>query len=210
MVKGPDGFWCTADGKKIELTMVVMSGYTDWVLAAEEVARQLTAFGLSTIVKLTPGELYGPVLAAGEFDFAIEFTIFAKYHPVQGFDRIYKGWLGQRAGVDPKGKGPAGEDLDKLVDELMVTFDPAKQVEIIDKLVWATNKHLPVIEFVEKNAQFFIADGIRATGWPEHQRCPVRPDVWIAGDEMRNMFGWNWRLAHLKWMIEGLLTPVGQ
>ena len=211
MFRGADGFWNTADGEKLELMVAVRPDYTDWVLAADEIARQLTDFGIRATVELVPPPLYAPTLLAGDFDLAISFSVFARFHPVQGFERFFAegGWIRRITGFDPAGKGPGGEDLDALVRELWVTFDPAKQVEIIDKLAWAVNEHLPVIEFLEKYAQFFVLDGVRVTGWPEHHPCPVLPHTWIPGEEMNNLFGWHWRLAHLKWMLEGTLRPVG-
>ncbi|MBU4376000.1 MAG: hypothetical protein KKD29_00815, partial [Candidatus Omnitrophica bacterium] len=85
-------------------------------------------------------------------------------------------------------------NLEKLQEALFVTTNPAEQRKIIEKLAWATNEYLPVISLVEKNSQFFVYDGGRVIGWPY-------------GEELQNKFGFNWRVASLKWMTEGILTP---
>ena len=199
MTKGPDGFWVSPEGKPLEFEIIGRAGYTDWVIAAEEIARQLTDFGIKTTPKVIPGEVFGPTLVAQDYDMTIEFGVFAKLHPVQGFKRLYmpEEWIAKISGFDPKVTGRAGEtvDLSKLVEELMVTPDPAKQKEIVAELAWCTNEYLPVIEFLEKNAQFFVCDGVRVTGWPY-------------GDELMNKFGWNWRVGSVKWLFDGTLKPV--
>ena len=210
MVKGADGFWMTKDGKKLEFTLIARQGYSDWIVAAQEISQELTSFGIKTNVRIVPGQLYGSTLADGKYDMAIEFSVFAKFHPVQGYDRLYSptGWIARITGFDSKGKGPNGEDLDKLVQELYVTKGHAAQEAIIEKLAKATNENLPVIPYLEKRSQFFLLDGVRVTGWPEYTKSSTEPNVWLPGKEMLNKFGYDWRWATVKWMAEGILKPV--
>jgi peptide/nickel transport system substrate-binding protein len=199
LAKGPDGFWATPDGKTLEFEITSRPDYTDWVVAAEEIARQLTEFGIKTGVRLIEPAIFGPTLAGRDFDMVIEFGVFAKFHPVQGYKRLYDptDWIAQISGFDPKVVGPEGEiiDLNELQDKLWTIIDPDEQKAIVELLAWATNEYLPMVEFLEKNAQFFVCDGVRVTGWPY-------------GPELENKFGFNWRLGSLKWMIEGVLVPV--
>ena len=198
LVKGADGFWASADGTPLEFEVVAREGYSDWVLAAEEIARQLTDFGIKAKVRIVQGALYADTLRSGDYDMSIAFGVFAKFHPAQGYTRIYKdGFIASISGFDPVVVGREGEtvNLADLADQLMVTTDTAEQKKIIEELAWATNEYLPIIEFLEKNAQFFVCDGVRVTGWP-------------FGDDMQNKFAFNWRFAVVKWMADGILKPA--
>lgn len=209
MVKGSDGFWMTKDGKKLDFGLIARQGYSDWIVAAQEISQELTSFGIKTSVRIVPGQLYGSTLIGGDYDMAIAFGSFAKFHPVQAYDRLYStGFIARISGFDPKGKGPNGEDLDKLVQELYVTNDRAEQKALIEKLAKATNEYLPVIEYVEKRSQFFLLDGVRVTGWPAYTKSATQPNVWLPGKEMLNQFGYDWRWASLNWMANGILKPV--
>lgn len=210
MYRGNDGLWRTSDGKVLQFEIVARQGYTDWVIAADVISKQLTNFGIQTNVRIVEGAIFGNVLRSGDFDMTIEFGVFEKFHPVQGFDRLYSpsGWIAVITGVDPKGKGPNGEDLDKLVEALYVAEDKSQQKELVQKLALATNEELPVIEFLEKQAQFFVLDGVRVTGWPEYTKSPDDPYVWLPGLEMLDKFGYDWRQASVQWMVEGKLKPV--
>lgn len=191
------GFWTTNNGKELKFE-ITSNPNTDWVLAAEEMSRQLTVFGLKTNVRIIEGTLYGPTLGAREYEMAIEVAISAKLHPVQAYLNFYKtnGRIGNITGFDFNVMDVEGNNinLEKLQEALFVTTDPAEQRKIIEKLAWATNEYLPVISLVEKNSQFFVYDGGRVSGWPY-------------GEELQNKFGFNWRVASLKWMAEGILTP---
>lgn len=197
--KNADGFWCNDKGEKIELEVTAREGYTDWVIAAEEIARELTDFGIVSNVRIVQGEIFGETLASGKYDMSIEFSVFAKRHPLEGFKRLYipGEWIEKCSKLDKVVKGPNGEDMNltDLTIKLSKTFDVEEQKAIIVKLAWATNKYLPVIEFLEKNSQFFICDGVRITGWPY-------------GDELRGGLAADWRLYVVKWMLDGTLKAV--
>ena len=197
LAKNNSGFWTTEDGNELEFE-VASNPSTDWVLAAEEISRQLTTYGLKTVVRIIEGTLYGPTLGARNFDMAIEVGTSAKFHPVQGYQNLYRpnGRIGNITAFNFNVAGPDGQilNLERLQEELFITEAPARQREIIEKLVWATNEYLPAINLVEKNSQFFICDGVRVSGWPY-------------GEELRNKFAFNWRVASLKWMIEDVLKP---
>lgn len=197
--KNADGFWYDANGKKLQLEVTARDGYTDWIIAAEEISRELTDFGIDTKVRIVQGEIFGTTLSQGNYDMSIEFSVFAKRHPWEGFKRLYKPgeWIEKVAKADKIVKGPSGEDLNlsDMVEELSKTFDVEKQKEIISKLAWATNEYLPVIEFLEKNSQFFIGDGIRVSGWP-------------FDNELEGGLAADWRLVTVKWMLDGILRPA--
>jgi peptide/nickel transport system substrate-binding protein len=196
--KNADGFWCNDKGERIELEVIAREGYTDWVIAAKEIARELTDFGIVSNVRIVPEEDLGETLTSGKYDMSIEFSVFAKRHPLEGFKRLYRPgeWIEKCSRLDKVVKGSNGEDMNltDLTIELSKTFDIEKQKAIIEKLAWATNKYLPIIEFLEKNAQFFICDGVRVIGWPY--------------GELMGGLAADWRIYTVKWMLDGTLKPV--
>jgi len=210
MYRGADGLWRTPDGEILQFEITARQGYTDWVIAADVISRQLEDFGIQASVRIVEGAIFGNTLRSGNFDMTIEFGVFEKFHPVQGFDRLCStnGWIASITGLDPKGKGPNGEDLDKLVQELLVAEDETTQRELVQKLAVAMNEYLPVIEFLEKQAQFFLLDGVRVTGWPQYTKSSEDPNVWLPGAEMLDKFGYDWRQASVQWMVEGKLRPT--
>ena len=212
MYKDSSDYWHLPDGALLEFEITAREGYTDWIMAADEIARQLTDFGIKTTTRIVKGELFGPTLSGKDYDMTIEFGVFAKFHPVQGYTRLYwpTGWIARISGAPLQCVGPDGEPLDlkALTDELMATPDKSAQMDLIEKLAWATNEYLPVLEFLEKRAQFLILDGVRAIGWPEYSPHPTEPNVWVPGPEMLDKFGYNWRFATVMWMAEGTLVPV--
>ena len=205
MYKGTDGFWKTKDGKKLQFEVAARQGYTDWIVAADVISHELTKFGIKTNTRIVQGALYGSTLLSGKYDMAIEFSVFAKFHPVQGYDRLYNGWIAKITGFN---LNPVDKDLSKLVQELYVTENVAQQKAIVEKLAQATNEELPVIEYLGKRSQFFFLDGVRVTGWPEYTKSKTQPNVWIASDKMLNGFGYDWRQASVEWMANGILKPV--
>ncbi|MEM0318219.1 MAG: ABC transporter substrate-binding protein [Thermofilaceae archaeon] len=175
--KGPDGIWRTPDGKPVKFTLIAYAPYSDWVIAAKEIANQWKAFGFDVDVKLIPEGMYGPTLEAGEFDAAIEFgsAWWGVGHPWAGYDRLWGGgWIATVTGIraldlnmveydTPWGKFKPFE----LVRALMAEVDPVKQKDLVRKLAYITNKQVIYIPIVEKGLQIFYSEA-RWTGWPAH------------------------------------------
>ncbi len=200
--KGSDGFWRDAEGKLIELEINAAAANSDWVLAAENIATQLTNFGLKTEYRGIPNEVYGPTLRAGDYQMAIEFGTawWGFAHPWAGYDRLFSatGYMKDVTNFPDEVTGPEGETvvLDDLVMDLSVEFDPAKQKELVEKLAWITNEYLPVIPFLEKKLMIFHLDGVRVTGWPD----PEDP-LWLLSPGGIERF-------YSELMIEGKLKAV--
>lgn len=165
----PDGSWLDAEGKPVKLEITAAAANSDWVLAAENIARQLTEFGLPCEFRPTPNEIYGDTLKAGEYEMAIEFgTAWWGYaHPWAGYDRLFApfGYMKTVCSLDTA-EPEAAQEAASLVDELAGALTVAEQRPIVEKLAKITNENLPVLPFLEKKLMIFHLEGKRVTGWP--------------------------------------------
>ncbi|SHE97645.1 peptide/nickel transport system substrate-binding protein [Caldanaerobius fijiensis DSM 17918] len=191
--KGSDNIWRDKSGKAMKYEISVPGGWSDWVLAAENMATQLTQFGIPTKVRTIDNAQYWDMLNKGNYDMAIEFGVGAwgfASHPFTTFNRIYNG-LARELGLinrnDPnakmtkKFKGPNGEDVDVIesIKQLAVTLDEQAQKEIINKLVFVTNENVIFMDFLEKKQPVWINTKY-VEGWPDKDD----PLIYYAGWQM--------------------------
>ena len=87
--KNNEGLWCDDKGKELNLVLGVRNDYSDWVLMADEISRQLTEFGLNTKPQLIPNTIFASKVQAGEYEMCIEASIAALRHPYEGYRRLY-------------------------------------------------------------------------------------------------------------------------
>ncbi len=170
--RGPGGNWLDPEGQPLEFVMRPYGPHTDWVLAGTEVASQLTAFGIPTMVLTVPPGMRPPVYEAGEFDLGIEFGAawWGTGHPFTGYSRIFEGLLPRFAGYESRPVVTINGvvyDTGALLDELAITVDPERTRELVEKLAFVMNEWAPVLSFAEKTLMIFHVDGVRVTGWPD-------------------------------------------
>jgi len=171
--KGGDGLWRTPKGEVVKVEVSVYAPYSDWVLAADEVVRELRDFGFAASLRLVPLGMYGPTLRAGKYELAIEFGTawWGTGMPATGYERLYL----PHGYIRTVTQFPANKTFDtpwgplcpeKLAWELLRTSDLKKQKELVEKLAYITNEYVPVIHFLEKRLMIYILSGVRVTGWP--------------------------------------------
>ncbi len=73
--RGPDGLRRLADGRAFSPTLSVVSGWSDWVRAAQLVARSLEEVGIPVKVRLLDQGAWFQQLQAGEFELSIAWSI---------------------------------------------------------------------------------------------------------------------------------------
>ena len=167
-----NGKWHTPEGKPIEFELWVHSGYSDWVLAAQEIARQLNDFGFSVKVRPVPGETFWPGIRTDDFNqLTMEWGAvwWGTGHPYTGYYRLYLGdtYKTSRFPADKAYDTPWGPLVpSKLTEQLAAETDPEKQKDLVMKLAYITNEYLPVMMYLEKRIMIFHVDGVRVTGWP--------------------------------------------
>lgn len=195
--KGPDGFWRDPDGKTIEIEAIAHAGYSDWVLAIDNIATQLTNFGIKVEARPTEGAIYWGTLTAGDFQWGIEWASHWRPipHPLDGYFRAFDptGDTSRRVGW-PETK--FGALTAHLVDQLGTVTDVARQERIVEILAWTHNEYVASLPFVEKRLMLFNLEGVRVKGWPA-----AEDPIWstAAGGIER---------CYTELMIEGIIKAV--
>lgn len=181
--KGADGIWEDAAGNDLKFGLVCHAGYSDWVIAIDNIASQLKEFGIIIEPETRPGAVYWTSIRAGEFDLCMEWSMTSwRYaHPWAELRRTLHpdGDTGKTVGISEiELIGPEGVPVDAaaLIDELGSEFDVERQKELVKTLAWVHNENLPVLPFIEKTLFIYHLDGVRVTDWP----APDDP-LWLLG-----------------------------
>ena len=202
--KDAEGFWCMPGGERIEIELGAPAGYSDWVLACDEAARQLTEFGLKTEALPKPNDVYWPSLEAGEYDMGLDWGThwWGTGHPATGFSNYFIGptdnFLKSGFPSSETFPGPDGEPLvpTNVATALLTETDPAKQKELVEKLAWIMNENVYQIPYCEKRLLIYHLEGLRVEGWP------------ISTDPLWSICGGGIERFYVILMTSGILTPV--
>ncbi len=176
--RNEQGQWLMPDGQPIRLEIAVIAGYSDWVLASESAAAQLTRFGLPAQVRTYDSALYFQQLRGGGFQIAAAFGIDYKMytHPGVSLDRLFAkaGQLSKAAGLPERLTSQFGEsDLQHDVETVMSGANPVKSKLATQRLLWLANHELPFVAMYEKKIGVFVQEGERVQNWP-----PASDPVW--------------------------------
>lgn len=94
-----DGFLETPDGKKIELNIIIPTGWTDWMIAADLIASDLQNIGLNVVANPVDYGAYWGYIQGGDYTLALGWTASPSfYHP----------WDTYRYVLDPRLAPPTG------------------------------------------------------------------------------------------------------
>ena len=199
--KGADGNWLDPDGNPLQWEVNRPAGYSDWVLACDELAAQLTEFGIPTECRPIENAIYWPGATAGKYNVMLLWSScwWGYAHPWRGFYRIFFGDTGKRIGCPPKLTGPDGTevDLDELVTKMGATFDEAELKKLVETAAWICNEHMLELPYCEKKLMEFHNTAY-VQGWPD-----VNDPLWslAAGGAER---------ADVVMMVQGLLKPAAK
>jgi peptide/nickel transport system substrate-binding protein len=115
------------DGRPLVLELLVVSGWSDWIRAAQVIARDLSALGVKVEVRLRDQGAWFERLQKGDFDLAIGWS----YDGSSPYD-FYR-WLLSSSTVVPVGEPAAGNwhrlgdpEADRLLARLEAEGDPAE------------------------------------------------------------------------------------
>ena len=201
MTKNNEGVWCNQNWEG-HLRIIVNNEYPDQMLLAEIISNQLSGFGIKTKVSIVDN-MWFSTMDIGNNSMLMYFTANGKWSPFQSYFRIYGAGAGREKNLselknfNSTVKGPDGSEIDlvKLTDELGLSTDEKQKKEMTQTLAWATNQYLPIIDIIDKQAEFFINNGTRITGWP-------------TGDELKGgLSSDSLRYINL-WITEGKLKGI--
>lgn len=172
--KGSDGVWVTERGERLEYELSVPPEFADWSAAAEDVAGQLTAFGIKTVIRGVPNPQHLMNVNDGRFQLAIRLWGIGNPHPyfayVQDlFNHNYPVWATTR-GMDfnlQQDTQTVGKvDMGPMVDSAGAGTNVGRQQSAITRLAQAFNELLPIIPLHERYSNSPVVEGLRVTGWP--------------------------------------------
>lgn len=179
--------WMQPNGEPWKVTMQVVSGFSDWIAAGENMVTQLQEFGVEAeTVTSADFTIYQEEMAAGEYDMGF-WLLGITPSPYDVYQRIYgqtNGWtvLGNKLSYSEPGEngnwmgGSETYEVDgKQVNpgELTMslrTATPEEQPDTIYELAKITNENLPVIQMWDYvNTQFFVNE--RFEGFPTDEEA---------------------------------------
>jgi len=197
--RGPDGNWLDPDGEPLAWEINCPAGYSDWVLACDNLATQLTEFGIPCECQPIENAVFWPKTTAGEYQVAMLWSAvwWGYAHPWRGFYRIFLGDTGKRIGCPPTLTGPDGEevDLEELVTKIGSTFDEAELKALVQKAAWICNEHMLQLPYCEKKLMEFHNHAY-VSGWPD------------VDDPLWSLAGGGAERADVTMMVLGLLKPA--
>ncbi len=171
--KNSRGIWVDDQGKTMEYDLMVPQEFADWSAAAQNVANQLTNFGIKTTVRGVTHTQVPQEVWNSRFEMAIQGWGAGNPHPHFSFyaDLITYNY--------PSGQGPGmnfplvqqtaefGEvDLEDAVVATADGFDSVAQRAAVAKLAKIINDMLPIVPLWERYGNNPVVDGVRVTDWP--------------------------------------------
>ncbi len=169
-----DGVWVDDQGNRMEYELTAPSEYADWSAAAENLAEQLTAFGIKTTFRGVTFTQHPIEVNQGKFQIAIRAWGAGNPHPHFAFvqDFFTHNYVqaaegnGMNFPLQQTVEGLGEVDLEEMVVASAEGLDEDAQKEMITKLALAFNKLLPIVPLWERYGNNPALDGVRVTGWP--------------------------------------------
>ena len=196
--RGDDGNWLDPNGNPLSFELNAPAGYSDWVIACDNLATQLTNFGFPTECRPLENAVYWPKITTGDYQIALEWTaVWWGYgHPWAGFQRHFLGDTAKRAGIPEELPGPDGNpvNLEDLVVKMGSTFDEAEMKKLVQEAAWISNEHLIAVPYLEKRLMMFHNEK-HITGYPD-----IDDPLWTLG-------GGGAERAYIVMMRKGLIKP---
>lgn len=167
--------WYDDHGKKLEFEFMVPSDFADWSAAADNVAQQLTSFGIKIAVRGVVWSQYTTEMQKGNFQMGFLPWGSSTPHPQFAYLAAVVNYNAGGKSGDKEMPGQnwplvqtysGGEiNFDELITELG-TGDMEYQKNITKQLAFAFNELLPIIPMFERYSNAPILDGVNVTGWP--------------------------------------------
>jgi peptide/nickel transport system substrate-binding protein len=176
--RGDDNIWIDDQGNRLSFELTAPSEFADWSAAAENLAEQLTDFGIETTFRGITFSQHPAEIRAGNFEMAIREWGAGNPHPHFSFDVDFNTYNTTGGSVEVTDAGPGMSfplvqttslgalDLAALTIEAGKGSDRDAQAVIVNQLALAYNELLPQIPLWERYGNNPVVEGLRVTGWP--------------------------------------------
>ena len=170
--KGSDGIWVTDQGDKMEYELTAPAEFADWSAAAENLANQLTEFGIAVTFRGVNFNQHPIDVRQGNFELAIRDWGSANPHPHFAFVVPFFSYNIQAA----EGPGISFDldvttdccgdlSLESLIEDMTKGLDENAQKGMVTEVAQAFNELLPVIPLWERYGNNPAMDGLHTCGW---------------------------------------------
>lgn len=165
--------WVSSKGERLEYELGFPAEFADWSAAGQNLATQLTKFGIKTTARPVTFTQWTPDMDNGRFQLGINAWGAGNPHPHFSFVADV---LTHNA---PQAPGPGmafplkqqtaslgNVDLQELVVQSAAGLDENAQKQSVTKLAQTFNELLPIIPLWERYGNNPVLRDVRVTGWP--------------------------------------------
>ena len=179
--KGADGFYAK-NGKQLAFSIIVVSGYTDYVADCQVMAKDLQAAGINASVNAMSNDAFTNALQNGQYDAGILWT-----NPGPTPYYIYDGLLRSTNSAPIGQSAPSNYErwmdptTDKLLDQYASSTDPQVQRQALEGLQQIMVEQLPSIPLTAE-PYWYEYSTAKFVGWPDAQYPYAAPGTAVYPD----------------------------
>ncbi|HLG65061.1 MAG TPA: ABC transporter substrate-binding protein [Ktedonosporobacter sp.] len=179
--KGPDGIY-TKNGKQLAFSIIVVSGYTDYVADCQVMAQNLQAAGMKVTVNAMSNDAFTNALQNGNYDAGILWT-----NPGPTPYYIYDSMLRSTNSAPIGQPAPSNYErwmnpaTDQLLDQYASSTDPAVQKQAIYGLEQIMVEQLPSIPLTAE-PYWYQYSTAKFVGWPDAKHPYAAPGTAVYPD----------------------------
>ncbi len=172
--RGADGFY-TRNGKQLAFSIIVVSGYTDYVADCQVMVKDLRSAGINATVNAMSNDAFTSALENGQYDTGILWT-----NPGPTPYYIYDGLLRSTNSAPVGQSAPSNYErwmdpaTDKLLDQYASSTDAQVQRQALEGLQQIMVEQLPSIPLTAE-PYWYEYSTTKFVGWPNEQHPYAAP-----------------------------------
>lgn len=170
-----------SSAKPLKLTIISVSGYTDWEAELQEIKGQLKPLGINLDVQNIAGQTYNTKLYKGDFELAYGTQTGG---PLPYYELRQSLYSGNTAPIGENASSNYSRYSNKLTDALFNEYpgaDEKRQHEIVNELQSVMLADIPTIPVLE-SVSWFQYNTKDITGWPTKQDPYALPAPYAVPD----------------------------
>jgi len=170
--KNADGIWVTDKGDVMEYELTAPAEFADWSAAAENLAGQLTEFGIKVTFRGVEFNQHPIDVNQGNFQMAIRAWGSANPHPFASFVQdLFTHNIDAAEGpgmsfdLNVKTECCGEIDLEPLIEDSTKGLDTKAQKTMVATVAQSFNELLPIVPLWERYGNNPAMDGLHTCGW---------------------------------------------